>query len=69
MMNDLIDRFVTQLTIVFMKDIMDLLANKAWHVRLIFADNWSGIMSLHGTGNVLKLRTCHTQLKLIIERI
>lgn len=48
----MIDRFVTQLTIVFMKDIMDLLVNKAWHVRLIFANNWSGIMSLHGTGIV-----------------
>ena len=52
MMNEMIDRFVTQLTIVFMKDIMDLLANKAWHVRLIFADKWSVVMSLHGTGNV-----------------
>lgn len=56
MMNEMIDRFVTQLTIVFMKDIMDLLANKAWHVRLIFADKWSRIMSLHATDNVYKLR-------------
>ena len=52
-----------------MKEIMDLLVNKARYVILIITDKWSGIMSLHGTGNVLKLRTCHTQLKLIIERI